>query len=250
MYSINREDLFLGRPADLEVCKVYQLTIKEILDGIGFEKYKYYVNLLSMELEDLRELLEKKGVQPPEELTVFDNLMISAANDDTVFLDLTNAISTFIKEEVHISPKTGIIIVGDLRERKIIDKELFFWFSRIIRSQNKLRLEELASPDENKVQKKFRLKRNERERIKAKSQKDSEDAAELADILSCLCVANIGVTPTTVQDLTLFQAKELLERVQAKETYHTELDMLMAGADSKKIKPITWVRNLTKEVNK
>ena len=47
---------------------------------------------------------------------------------------------------------------------------------------------------------------------------------------------NIGVTPTTVQDLTLFQAKELLERVQAKETYHTELDMLMAGADSKKEK--------------
>ena len=95
----------MARFADLEVCKVYQLTIKEIIDGIGFEKYKYYVNLLSMELEDLKELLEKKGVQPPEELTVFDNLMISAANDDTVFLDLVEAISTFIKEEVHISPK-------------------------------------------------------------------------------------------------------------------------------------------------
>lgn len=248
MYSISREELFLGRPADLGVCKIYPLTIKEIVE-IGFSTYQFYLNLLTMDPQDLKDVLEKKGVNIAEDIDVFDHLMISASNDDMFFLDLTKAFSTFTKEEVHISPKTSLVIVGNPLERRMINKELFYWFSRLLRELNKMRLDELPVPGENKIQKKFRLKRNERERIKEKSQKGDESAPELADVLSSLCVAEIGFTPLNIENLTIFQAKELLERVQAKETYHTELDMLMAGADSKKIKPNSWVRNLTKEVN-
>ena len=58
MSLISREDLFLGVPYNIDnICKVYQLTINEIKETIGMEKYQYYINLFTMEDEDLIELL-------------------------------------------------------------------------------------------------------------------------------------------------------------------------------------------------
>ena len=99
MFSISREDLFLGEPYCLkDICKIYQLTIKEIKDSIGLDKYQYYINLFTMEKEDLIDLLKKKNVAMPgmENLTVFQYLMASAMLDNTFFLDFKQGLSTFI----------------------------------------------------------------------------------------------------------------------------------------------------------
>ena len=36
----------------------------------------------------------------------------------------------------------------------------------------------------------------------------------------------------------------IMERYQEKENYHIDIDTLLAGGDSKKIKPKYWIRNL------
>ena len=90
-----------------------------------------------------------------------------------------------------------------------------------------------------------------RERVKEKQnqKKAEEDAPEFADILSSICTMGIGINLTNIKDFTIYQIKEQIERARTREQYYTELDMLMAGADSKKIKPVHYVRNLQKEAN-
>ena len=133
MSLISREELFLGAPYKIEgVCNIYQLTIDEITNkntGIGFDKYHYYINLLTMENEDIKEILNKKkseGQLIPLgfnlDIDIYDYLMLSAANDKTFFLDFKTALSTFIKEEILISTKKSVIIVGNPIERKVITK--------------------------------------------------------------------------------------------------------------------------------
>ena len=260
MSLISREELFLGAPYKIEgVCNVYQLTIDEIINkktGIGFDKYHYYINLLTMENEDIKEILNKKkseGQLIPLgfnlDIDIYDYLMISAANDKTFFLDFKTALSTFIKEEILISTKKGIIIVGNPIERKVITKENFGEIGTALRLFNKMRVKEPPPENETPMQKKFRLKREERDRVKEKQAQKQGDTLTFADVMSSICVMNTGVTALNIGQYTIYQIKDLLERAQAKEAYHTELDMLMAGADSKKIKPKHYVRNLQKEVN-
>lgn len=257
MFSINREELFMGAPYKIgDICKVYQLTLDEIClqeNSIGFDKYNYYINLLTMEVDDILETFKKKGIQfdnaTLETITVFNYLMASAQNDKVFLLDFKNAISTFIKEEILISTKNNMIIVGKPQQRRIIMENEFNELANALRLFNKMRIKEPPPENETPMQKKFRLKREMRERVKEKQSKKDGDNIEFADLMSSLCTMNVGVTALNIKKFTIYQIKDQLERAQMREKYYTELDMLMAGADSKKIKPIHYVRNLLKEVN-
>lgn len=259
MFSINREELFMGAPYKLgNICKLYQLTLEEIClsdDSIGMDKYNYYTGLLTMDIEDVKEALAKKGVTVDasmfEDLSVFEYLLLSAANDKAFFLELQRALSTFIKEEILISTKNNIIIVGKPQQRRIITKNEFEELANVLRAFNKMRIKEPPPENETPMQKRFRLKREQRERVKEQQAKnnDNDDNIEFADLMSSLCTMNVGITAINIKNFTIYQIKDQLERAQVREKYYTELDMLMAGADSKKIKPIHYVRNLLKEVN-
>ena len=258
MFSINREELFMGAPYRLgDICKIYQLTLDEIClqeKSIGFDKYNYYVNLLTMDMDDILETFKKKGIQVENEmlegLTVFSYLMMSAKNDKAFFLDFQKAISTFIKEEILISTKNNMIIVGKPQQRRVIGENEFNEMANVLRAFNKMRIKLPPPENETPMQKRFRLKREMREKVKEKqAKKEDGENIEFADLMSSLCTMNVGVTALNIKNFTIYQIKDQLERAQWREKYYTELDMLMAGADSKKIKPIHYVRNLLKEVN-
>lgn len=246
MFLIDKESVFLGKPISFyDICKVYPLKISEIYDeSMGDLKYRYYLNLLTMEEEDIKETLEKKGVHLEESIDPLEYLLISADNNDTFFLDLKDAFSTFIKDRVTLLPKINSVLIGNPKNKKMITKDNFKNFQMILRAQNRMSIKEEPPVDEDPMAKKFRLKREERDRIKAKQSQSDENAVTFETLLGSLCIMEIGITPFNVGDLTLYTAKCLLERAQAREQYDTELRMLMAGADSKKIKPKYWVRNL------
>ena len=261
MSLISREELLLGAPYKIkDICKVHQLLLGEITNeetGIGLDKYHYYINMLTMEEEDLKEVLQKKkkeasGLIPLDfdlNMSVFQYLMSSAQLDNSFFLDFKTALSTFIKEDILISPKKGIIIVGNPIHRRVITEKEFQEIGMALRLFNKMRVKQLPPENETPLQRKFRLKREERDRVKEKQMAKNEDNLSFADVMSSICVMNVGINLLNIKQYTIYQIKDLLERAQAKEAYHTELDMLMAGADSKKIKPKHYVRNLQKEVN-
>ena len=207
-----------------------------------------------MELEDITEIFEKKGIplssESLENMSVFEYFMQSAAHDKSFFLELQKGLSTFIKEEILISTSQNQIIVGNPLERRVIGEEEFNELANVLRIFNRMRVKEPPPENETPMQKRFRLKREQRERIKERqSKKGDENGPEFADLISSLCTMGLGITIFNIKNLTIYQIKDQLERAQVREKYYTELDMLMAGADSKKIKPIHYVRNLLKEVN-
>lgn len=249
MSFISKESLLLGAPYKIkDVCKVYQLTVNEIFreDEELAEKYYYYINLLTMEEEDMIEALEKKGfsIKDIGGKSVFEYLIDSASYDKTFLLDFKKALSTFIKEEILISFDNHMIIVGDPLKRKIIKEKEFAEIGTALRLFNKMRIKEPPPPDETPMQKRFRLKKEMRERVKEKQKSNDKDAPEFSDIMSSICTMNVGINLLNIGEYTIYQIKDQLERAQVNEKYHTELDMLMAGADSKKIKPEYYVRKI------
>ena len=81
------------------------------------------------------------------------------------------AFYTFIREKVQILSDLKIISIGNGLEKRIIDKNKFYKFQNILRIQNRLPIEEEAPEDESPMQRKFRLRRQERERAKRNSNK-------------------------------------------------------------------------------
>ena len=54
----------------------------------------------------------------------------------------------------------------------------------------------------------------------------------------------IGLTPLNIGELSYAAIPVLLATYQQKEKYQIDIDSVLAGADSKKVKPEYWIRNL------
>lgn len=227
---------------------VYPLKIKEVI-AMGEDNYLAQLNLLTLTSMDLVETYKKKKIPVPDDIDVFDNLMESCERDNSFLLDLENAFFTFLREEVQILSDLKLISVGNGLEKRIIDKNIFYDLQDILRVQNRIPTVERPPENETAMEKKFRLRREEvaRAKQKQKQKEKNGESASLHDLISSLCCLGIGVTLQNVGDLSVYSFHELLDRSQAKEEYETDMRMLLAGADSKKIKPSYWIKNLKKK---
>jgi hypothetical protein len=227
------------------VCLIPPLTIRDRIK-LG-EKYQQYLSLLTISTDELEDISEKI-VDPVEKqdflkLSPFEYLMVMAEFNDTFFVDLKTAFSTFIKDEILIIPRAQQIVLGDIKQGRIINKENFNDFQKVLRLQNRLDTPEEPLPNENFMQKKFRLRRKAVKKAKAKQQAKSGDTPELSDLIASVCVLGIGVTWENVMDMPIYTFYDLFSRYQKKEKYDLDVRSLLAGADSKKIKLKYWIHN-------
>lgn len=247
MFSIDESQLFLGCPIPFkDICLVYPLTIKDIA-VMGENKYRFLLNLLTMSQEEILNIFEERKVEPPESLNVFEYLLASCAHDVNFLLDIKKAFFTFIREQVQISLEEGMIIVGDLKDKRIINKENFCEFQNILREQNKIPIPEEIPEHENEMQKKFRLKRLALKKAKKKQAlKNEEEIISLKTMMCAFLVFNLG-TWEEMQNLSLYTFYSLLDMAREKEKYEQDIGSILAGADPKKIKLKYWIRNIIKE---
>lgn len=214
---------------------------------MGEDNYLAHLNLLTLTSGDLVETYKKKKVSVPDDIDVFDNLMESCERDNAFLLDLEDAFFTFLREKVQVLSDLKLISVGNGLDRRIIDRDTFYDFQDILRVQNRIAIVDRPPENETAMQKKFRLRREEVERAKRKQKSKDAEAASMHDLISSMCCLGIGVTLQNVGDLSIYSFHELLDRAQAKESYETDIKMLLAGADSKKVKPKYWIKNLKKK---
>lgn len=215
---------------------------------MGEQKYKQQLNLLTLTSYDLYEHYKKKGVKVSEDIDVYDNLMDSCENDSYFLLDMQEAFHTFIREPVQILSDLRIIVIGNGVEKRIIDKRKFFDFQNILRIQNRIPMAEEIPEDENPIQRKFRLRREQVKQAKKRQvEKDNGNIISFHDLISSLCVYDIGINLQNVGDLSIYAFHELLDRAREKEKYELDMKTILAGADAKKVKPKYWIRNLREE---
>lgn len=99
---------------------------------------------------------------------------------------------------------------------------------------------EAPDPNEHPKVRAMKAKARLRDRIKAKSNK----GISLNTTLAAICCMGIGITPLNIGEISYGSVRTLMSIYQGKEKYELDIDSLLAGADSKKVKPKYWIKNL------
>jgi hypothetical protein len=83
-----------------------------------------------------------------------------------------------------------------------------------------------------------------REGDKIRAKKKQKDSPKFGTLLAAICCMGIGLTPLNIGEISYACVHWLIAMEQQKEAYDIDIRSLLAGADSKKIKPKYWIKNL------
>ena len=239
---------FLGLPFDFNgLCKIYPPRVLDILNEQNYPIYKKFFFNSQEDLED--EYVEKK--LPMEELpTPFEYLFRIAAADSRLKQIIIKGFEFFIHESVILLMDQKMVIIGDLQDvlphatsiddLRILKEEDFFDFQNALRRSVGEKQIEPYNPDENPKVKYFKAKARLRDRVKAKS----KDGLTLGSTLAAICCMGLGITPLNIGELSQAATSVIVRYYQEKLKYDIDIRALIGGADSKKIKPQYWIRNI------
>jgi hypothetical protein len=257
--SIVSEDIFaqayMGLPSLLESvpCLVHPLSMKEVC-VMGESRYGQYLRILLTDVDEIVAQHEddkdnEAGIKKIKDWSNLEYLCNKAKINQPFFIDLQQALLTFLREKVTILLDEHEIIVGDIYDRKIISAATFCDFQNILRLQNNrpIKLSEQEKEKESATARKFRLLREKREAVKAKQAAKDGNLLSLTTYMSVLCTYGIGITPLNVGELSVVSFYCLLNMKQEKTKYELDISQLLAGASPKKVKPVTWIKELLKK---
>ena len=249
MLSPNKVDevkaqAYMGVPSTLNgVCKIYPFTMREILE-MGIVEYNTRLGILLLtEVEISNIIKEKTGEEvPPDKIHPLSYLLASAEADDMFLLELQNVFSTFVKEDVLLLPKINSVLVGSPEQKRLITESNYRDFQDILRIQNKREFIEPPPKDESPGQRKMRLLREKVAAVKKKQAQKKGDGQTLVEMLEIAETYGIDI-----KNHTLYAFYSLLRRHQLREKWVQDLQVICAGADSKKIKTKYWGESLDNE---
>ena len=241
-------NFFLGYPEQFKnICKIYPPKIKEILED---QKYYLYKKILFNTQEDIEDEYTELELPLNEVPTPFEYLFVMIQANNKIESIIKEGFYFFIHEPVTILKDQKLIIVGDLTETlatinsieelRIIREENFFDFQNKLRASIGEKEAQPYDPNEHPKVKYFKAKARLRDRVKAKS----KDSLTLGSTLASICCMNFGLNPLNIGELSQCAISILIRYYQEKNKYDIDIQSLLAGADSKKVKPETWIRNI------
>ena len=127
---------------------------------------------------------------------------------------------------------------------KVIKEDEYFDFQNTIRQacgDKVVKPPEAINPNEDPRVRRIKEKARKRDRIKAKQA--GKNGISLGTCLTAICCMGIGLTPLNIGEMSYASVGEIMKMMQDKEKYDIDIRSLLAGADSKKIKPKYWIRN-------
>ena len=239
--------VFIGAPLSYKQFKIYPPKVKEVAANPFYSQYLRILTFSQEEIED--EFIEKK-VDIEKMPTPFEFLLANCYNSKKVALLTKEAFKFFMKIDVEFFYEAKVIVVGNLKEilaeyksiddLVLIKEEDFFDIQNLIREASGEKKVEKPNPNEDPRVKIIKAKARYRDKIKAKQNK----GISLSTCLTAICCMGVGITPLNIGEMSYASVPAIMEMYQEKEKYHLDVDSLLAGADSKKIKPKYWIRNL------
>ena len=249
---------FLGLPKDFKKkFLVYPPTVKQVVGNPNFNQYRTLLTISQEELEDVFIKNNKeKGFSDYDKFKVptpFEYLMANSYHNKQVEQIAKEAFYFFTKQTVTFLYEEGLILIGDLEDElkrvgKHLDSLIFLKSDEFFEFQNAVREslgeDAIEPPDPTLHPKIRRMKALARYRDKIKAKKGM--GISLQTTLVSICCMGIGITPLNIGELSYASISTLMKTYQEKEKYEIDVRSLQAGADSKKIKPKYWIRNLDK----
>lgn len=244
--------VLLGEPLDFKnKIKVYPPTVKEVVTNPNFG---IFYKLLTITQDDIVDELKGKlgeGEIPP---TPFEYLLLNSQYVQGFSLILRSAFQFFCKTDIGFLFEEKKIIIGnveeliqtisDVKELEYITEADFFELSNVVRRSCGDKPEQApATFDPNEDPRVRRIKELARYRDKIKAKQNSKNGISLGVCLTAICCMGIGITPLNIGEMSYASVGEIMKVMQEKEKYDIDIRSLLAGADSKKIKPKYWIRN-------
>ena len=140
------------------------------------------------------------------------------------------------------------VTIDSIEQLITIKEEEYFEFQNMIREvcgDKPLKPPEAPDPDEDPRIAAIKAKARARDRIKARQR--SSNGISLETCLVAICCMGIGITPLNIGEMSYAAIGPIMNMSQEKEKYDIDIRSLLAGADSKKIKPKYWIRNSDKD---
>lgn len=249
------ERVLLGYPVDFNgICQIYPPKVSDV---IGNKDFGIYQSLFTMTQEELDKafLQDDRVTQVP---TPFQYLLINYYQSDELKEKIEDAFKYFVHESVTIVPEIEMLLIGksedeldpdvDLDDPRLLTAENYFDFQNAIRKV--MGIEEVKPPDPEEENldpriKRYKMKIKEHDEIIAK--KKAKNAPTLGTLLTAICCMGIGLNPLNIGEMSYACVHWLITMEQQKEEYDIDIRALLAGADSKKVKPKYWIKNIDKE---
>ena len=239
---------FLGYPVPfLDICSVYPPKVKDILNE---KNYPVYRKLFLSSQEDIEDEYTELKLSLDNVPTPLGYLFVMIQADPRMKAIITEGFKFFIKEPVTLLEDQKIIVIGDLKEvlknaksiedLRIIKEENYFEFQQMLRRSIGEKEVEPYNPNENPKIKYFKAKARLRDRVKAKS----KDNLTFGSTLAAICCMDLNLSPLNIGELSQAAISVLIRYYQEKTKYEIDIKSLLAGADSKKVKPQNWIRNI------
>ena len=238
--------VFIGEPLNFKnKIWIYPPKVKDVITN---PKFGFYVKILTLTAEDIQDRLQEEGVDVRECPTPFEFLLANCYHSKE-FRDLTvETFQYFCHIDIAFSYEDKKIICGQSDQTIYLTEEDFFDFQNAIRESignKKVESPEPINPNEDPRITEIKRRARERDRIKAR--RSSKDGISLETCLVAICCMGIGITPLNIGEMSYAAIGEIMKMMQNKEKYDIDIRSLLAGADSKKIKPKYWIRNSDKE---
>ena len=248
------ERVFLGYPIEFkDICQIYPPTVKDVISNKDFPIYQSLFTMTQEDLEDAYAQDERVNQIP----TPFQYLLMNYYQDDGMQEKIIQAFQQFIHEPVTIVPEIEMLLIGkteeeldpdtDLDNPRLLTEENYFDFQNHIRIVMGEEIEKVPDPEEESLDpriKRYKAKIRASEKMLAKKKAKDKKAPTFGTLLAAICCMGIGLTPLNIGEMSYACIHWLVSMEQQKEEYDIDIRALLAGADSKKVKPKYWIKNI------
>ena len=240
--NISELKLMRGSPIEIEgMGMLHQFTIGE-LESIGEKKYENWLQMLSIETDVLKNLL---NIDEGQEFTTFDFIIANCLMGDGSFLeDTIEALSFIFKKEVVFIEEKACFVIGDRDDNNIISKENYELFRMILRLTNSIDKKEdvVENPSNAKAAEILKKRKEARKKLKeAKANQGNSDPLTWGDLVSILCANGNGITLENVWNMSVYSFNKQFVRMQMLEEYDISIRSLLAGAKKEDIELKHWM---------
>lgn len=248
---MSKEGFFLGKPAQFKPgVSIYPPTVQQVVTN---DNYGIYSRLLTYSQEEI----EDEFIEAQKALEIYPTplefLLNNSYHNKNYEKQCKEAFRFFLHQEVSFLYERKTIIIGELEEVLktmktaddliTINEDDFFALQNLVRWSIGKKEVEPPNPNEHPKIKEMKRKARYRDKVKAKNAAKSKDGVSLFTSLVSICCMGLGITPLNIGEMSYVAMESILRKYQEKEKYELDIQSLLAGADSKKIKPKYWIRN-------
>ena len=248
---MNKELYFICEPSEFKPgIKIYPPTVKDVVTN---QYYGHYGRLLTYSQEEVEDEFLEAGKELEKYPTPIEFLLNNSYHNKQYEQLCKDAFKFFIHQEVNFLYEQKMIIIGNIQEilknAQTLDdvitlkEEEFFDFQNAIRECIGKKSVEPYNPNEHPKIREMKRRARYRDKVKAKNAAKNKDGITLFTTLVSICCMGLGITPLNIGEMSYIALESILRKYQEKEKYQLDIDSLLAGADSKKIKPKYWIGN-------